>query len=534
MPSRSGSPRSRSTDVGRRRRRPPAPPRRCGALDTSSRGPAGSCEGRGGQRLVVHDQDRVTAPAPARGTVSGTGSVEHERSRPRPASPRTRCCPPCAVTRARDDGQAEAGAGGVGPRPAGRTPRRCARAPLRARRVRDRRPAPRTARRTAPPRPGSRTPVGENRAAFSSRLPKTCSIISMSTSTSARSARSSVETRTPMQRERTQPADRRLPRGRRTPTGWRRTSSAPARMRLSSRMLRDEALEPVGLVVDRVEQLGAVGGVELSVGEQAAWSGGLDRGERRAQVVGHRRRGTRSGCGRAAPRPGRRRACFGPSRRRSTAAASPATSASSSARSDEPNGCSPPRRPPPRAGGSARRSSTPACRDPSRAARRRPVVAPHGRTTGQRERRRPARRRQPSTTVSGSSPEQQPSGEVEPDLRLALALLGRAARRVEPGDASSRARPTPTAKATSATRSSPFWTSRLCAGAREEVVEREEPGDGADDRADATEERSRAAPRRSRSSAAAVRSMSSSGRSRWRRRRCRPRARACHPFLTAS
>ena len=34
----------------------------------------------------------------------------------------------------------------------------------------------------------------------------------------------------------------------------------------------------------------------------------------------------------------------------------------------------------------------------------------------------------PATTVSGSSPAMQPGREVEPDLRLALALLGGAAR----------------------------------------------------------------------------------------------------------
>ena len=57
----------------------------------------------------------------------------------------------------------------------------------------------------------------------------------------------------------------------------------------------DEALEAVGLVVDGVEELGTVAGIELQVGGAECRGRGADRGQRGAQVVGHRREKAGSG-----------------------------------------------------------------------------------------------------------------------------------------------------------------------------------------------------------------------------------------------
>ena len=51
----------------------------------------------------------------------------------------------------------------------------------------------------------------------------------------------------------------------------------------------DQPFEALGLVVDGVEQLGAVGGVEVEVGRAQGRRRRLDRRQRRAEVVGDRR-----------------------------------------------------------------------------------------------------------------------------------------------------------------------------------------------------------------------------------------------------
>ena len=80
----------------------------------------------------------------------------------------------------------------------------------------------------------------------------------------------------------------------------------------------DQRVEPVGVLLDGGQQLGLVVLGPFHVGLPQAADAGLDRGQRRAQVVADRARAGRSasGCPRPAPRPGRPGCAAGPGRAR--------------------------------------------------------------------------------------------------------------------------------------------------------------------------------------------------------------------------
>ena len=110
----------------------------------------------------------------------------------------------------------------------------------------------------------------------------------------------------------------------------------------------DEPFEAFGLVVDRVEQLGAVVGVELEIGRAQGRRRRLDRRQRCAQVVGDRGEEARAGAADlrrearlVAPRPP---VAAGRSRRRA-----PRPALRAAARSAAPAGARGSRSPPPRA-----------------------------------------------------------------------------------------------------------------------------------------------------------------------------------------
>ncbi len=136
-------------------------------------------------------------------------------------------------------------------------------------------------------------PGGANFNAFSNRLPKTCSIISMSTSTVATSGAMSRRTRCARAsgRSRRTAACARSGSVDRLATNVERAGPDPAELE----DVGHEPFEAVGLVVDRVEELGAVRGIEVEVGRPQGGRRRLDRRERGAQVVGDRGEEPRSG-----------------------------------------------------------------------------------------------------------------------------------------------------------------------------------------------------------------------------------------------
>ena len=333
MPSRSGSPRSSSDDVGARRRRPArAASSPVAASSTSNARALQARAERAAQRRVVLDHEHGRHRGSRRHHVTRTWRPPRRLLAPDRAAVRGR------RARARSRGRARCRSRRVARRRA-RTPRRS------ASRSASGTPGtvvgdPHLARRSAsaPRQHDTRIsePGGANRSAFSSRLPKTCSIICTSTSTSpnvggtssrTRWARASGRSRRTAACARSREVDG-------LPAHLQPAGADPAQLE----DVGDQPFEPLGLVVDRVEQLGAVVGERSRSGARSVDDAALidASGVRRLCVTADRNPDrVRPTC--ASTRASRASVS---SRSRSMAAASPATSASSSARSALASGCS--------------------------------------------------------------------------------------------------------------------------------------------------------------------------------------------------